>query len=131
MDRLVIEQTESTLGVDFDPREGLLAMRGESYPENAFKFFTPVLDWLENYLAGLTRGARVNVEMDIVYFNSSSSKALMNVFDYLEAAARGGVNVAVTWRYHEENEIAQDCGEEFAEEMSACAFDMAAYKGAS
>ena len=131
MERLVIEQTESTLGVDFDPGSGRLALRGESYPENAFKFFSPVLEWLEKYLADLKPGARVSVEMDIVYFNSSSSKALMNVFDTLEASASAGVGVAIAWRYHEENEIALDCGEEFAEELSACAFDMVPYGGAS
>lgn len=131
MNPLVIEQTESTLGVDFDPGHARLVLRGESYPENAFKFFTPVLAWLEQYLAGLGPGAKVGVEMDIVYFNSSSSKALMNVFDTLEAAARTGVEVSIDWLYHAENEIALDCGEEFAEELTACAFDMKAYGGAS
>ncbi len=127
MERLVIKQTGSTLGVDFDPHNAVLAMRGESYPENALKFFTPVLEWLDAYFSQLRAGADVRVDFDIVYFNSSSSKVLMNVFDALDEAAVKGINVDILWRYHEENEIAQECGEEFGEELSAAHFAMLAY----
>ena len=128
MDRLFIEPTESTLHVDFDPQNGTLAMRGESYPENAIKFFSPILDWLKQYLGGLQAGARVLVNMDIVYFNSSSSKALMNCFDAFDDAARRGVRVDIAWHHHEENEIAKECGEEFGEELEAASFTIRPYK---
>jgi hypothetical protein len=59
MDRLVIERTASTLGVDFDAQNATLSMSGESYPENALVFFSPVLAWLETYLAGLKPGSEV------------------------------------------------------------------------
>ncbi|MBG0774909.1 MAG: DUF1987 domain-containing protein [Desulfovibrionaceae bacterium] len=126
MQRLTIERTRSTLAVDFDP-QGVLRMHGESYPENSLKFFQPVLTWLEEFLAAAGPDRPLRADLDIVYFNSSSSKALMNFFDMLDEAARGGAPVTVVWRYHEENEIARECGEEFAEDMEAVCFEMAPY----
>ncbi len=68
--------------------------------------------------------------MDIVYFNSSSSKVLMNIFDALDDAARKGVGISIIWRHHVENEIAMECGQEFAEELSAACFEMRPYQDA-
>lgn len=131
MKRLFIEQTVSTLGVDFDPQTATMILRGESYPENAFKFFAPLLEWLNVFLSGLESGVKVTLDIDIVYFNSSSSKALMNVFDMLDAAAKGGVEASIFWRYHVENEIARECGEEFQEELGHARFEMVPYEDAS
>ena len=131
MERLVIGQTASTLGVDFDPQNAILIMHGESYPENAFNFFTPITSWLDTYLESLEPGAEVRMDLDIVYFNSSSSKVLMNIFDALEEAASEGINVSITWRHHIENEISEECGEEFAEELNAARFELLAYEDES
>lgn len=128
MKPLLIQQTQSTLGVDFDPAQGLLTLRGESYPEDALKFFTPVIHWLAAYLVDLGNGDAVNVDMDIVYFNSSSSKALMNIFETLEDAAVRGVEVNITWHCHKENEVARECGEEFREDLCQAKFFMALYE---
>ena len=127
MEHLLIEQTVSTLGVDFDPLSSVLSMRGESYPENAPSFFSPILSWLENYLESLEDGTEVLVDLDIIYFNSSSSKVMMNIFDLLDDAARKGVGVRIVWRYHLENEISEECGREFAEELTAAGFEMKPY----
>ncbi len=129
MERLVIEQTSSTLGVDFDPESSTLIMRGESYPENALKFFTPIVEWLDAYFDRLHDNDRVRVDLDIIYFNSSSSKVLMNIFSLFDAAARRGIAVSIVWRHHVENEIAQECGEELGEDLVAAAFSMVSYEG--
>ena len=51
------------------------------------------------------------------YFNSSSSKILMNLFDMLNRAAIEGTPVTINWRYHEDNDVALECGEEFMEDL--------------
>lgn len=127
MEPLVIDQTDSTLGVHFAPPSGTLVMRGESYPENALKFFAPIFEWLQLYFSSLEAGSSVTVDLDIIYFNSSSSKVLMDLFDTFDAAAADGITVAIFWRYHEENEIAQECGEEFGEDLDHASFSMIAY----
>ena len=127
MKHLHIEPTRSTLAVDFNPDQGTLVMRGESYPENALNFFTPVLAWLEKYLDSGLPASGLTLDMDIVYFNSSSSKAFMNLFDLLESAAGSGLRISINWRYHEENEVACECGEEFAEDLRNVDFRLEPY----
>ncbi len=131
MERLAIEPTDATLLVDFDPETAILMLRGESYPENANKFFTPVLEWLDDYFSSLDAGEKVTVDMDILYFNSSSSKALMNLFDAFDTAARQGLKLQILWRYHVENEIAQECGEEFGEDLDTARLTLCPYEDKS
>lgn len=124
MHDLFIKAAKSTPAVEFRA-DGNLSLRGESYPEHAVKFYEPVLAWIRDYLDAMP--APLVLTMDIVYFNSSSSKILMNLFDMLEEAAGDGKDLRVLWRHHEENEIAQECGEEFKEETRALRFDLQSY----
>ncbi len=64
------------------------------------------------------------IDMEIIYFNSSSSKALMNLFDLFEEAAQSGKQIQINWRYHEENDTALECGEEFKEDLEAVEFNL-------
>jgi hypothetical protein len=99
-----------------------LEIKGESYPENSATFYSPMLEWLSAFLQQ-AEGA-VHVDIELIYFNSSSSKILMNFFDMLDEAAQKGVQVSVSWKYHEDNDIALECGEEFQEDVEHVAFDL-------
>lgn len=125
MQDLIIKGAKSTPAIEFRAEEGMLSIRGESYPEHAVKFYEPVLQWIREFLE--TQTLPLHLTMDIVYFNSSSSKILMNLFDMLEESAAGDREVQVVWRYHEENEIAQECGEEFKEETQFLRFELQPY----
>jgi hypothetical protein len=123
MQAFVREQTKSTPWIKFDPAQNILEIKGESYPENSAKFYSPMLEWLEAYLQEVDEGP-VYVDIELVYFNSSSSKILMNFFDLLEDAAQGGLQVNIEWKYHQDNEIALECGEEFEEDLEHVAFHL-------
>ncbi len=125
MQELIIEATKSSPQIHFDPAGHVLEMSGESYPENAAKFYAPVFDWLGRYLAGLGE-EQVTVNLAISYFNSSSSKALMNLFDMFDEACRTGRRITVNWRYDPDNETAQECGEEFKEDVCDLPFNLVA-----
>lgn len=123
MERLFIEATKSSPMVRFDPDAGLLEITGKSYPENASKFYAPIFSWVQDYLPkALDRPTRM--ELEIVYLNSSSSKIFLNLFDLLDEAAKKGADIEINWRYHEENETALECGEEFAEELRTASFNL-------
>jgi hypothetical protein len=123
MEPYCTEPTKSTPLIRLDPNAHVLAFKGECYPENAARFFGPVFSWLKEYLASEdTPDILVNMEM--IYFNSSSSKAFMNFFEMLEEAALNGKDIVVNWRYHEENESALEAGEEFGEEVPALTFNL-------
>lgn len=129
MENLFIAASKSTPEVRFDAQANLLEMKGESYPENASKFYAPLFAWLETYFEQVSIQTQVVISFEIVYFNSSSSKALMNIFDLLAAAAAGGRQVVINWRYHGENESALECGEEFSEEMEGVVFNLVEIDG--
>lgn len=123
MENLTVEATKSTPAIFFNAQEGILEIKGKSYPENAAKFYAQVFDWVRSYLES-TDKTRVRLILEIVYLNSSSSKALLNLLDMLDGSATNGREVVITWRYHPENETALECGEEFKEDLESAIFNL-------
>lgn len=128
MKKIIVESGERTPYVEFDfPRRHLL-MRGESYPEDAAAFFGPLLQSLRNFIDEPDGGA-VIMDLEMSYFNSSSAKALMNLFLMLEKAAQQGVPVTINWRYHEGDDTIQESGEDFAEDFEKACFNLCPIAG--
>ncbi|SDU22548.1 DUF1987 domain-containing protein [Desulfobacula phenolica] len=123
MDTLYIEATKSSPFVKYNIESNTLEITGECYPENAVKFFSPVFEWLNTETKKLDTPV-LTVNLNISYFNSSSSKALMNFFDMLEEAYDNGKKIKVNWIYMEENETAEECGEEFQEDLETLPFNL-------
>ncbi|MFH0822061.1 MAG: DUF1987 domain-containing protein [Pseudomonadota bacterium] len=123
MENLVLHATKSSPSIHFDAQSGTMEIKGKSYPENTSKFFAPVLEWLGQYLEFSDKRPIV-VELELTYLNSSSSKAFMNLFQLLERATRNGKEIVVNWHYHEENETALECGEEFREDLDGVTFNL-------
>ena len=62
--------------------------------------------------------------MDIVYFNSSSSKLFFDLFDIVEEAQEEGHTITVNWLYDAENENALEAGEDFKEDFESLDFNL-------
>jgi hypothetical protein len=116
MNDLKIEGSQSTPAISSDYAAGVLEMRGDSYPENSFELFSPVLDWIEAYLRDGDRPLTLNLQL--LYLNTSSVKAMMDIFDILEEAHGKGRKVAVNWYYDEQNERVAELAEEFKEDCT-------------
>lgn len=116
MNQLSIEATQSTPSVQADWEAGVLRMGGDSYPENSYEFFGVVVDWIERFLAGSGRALRL--ELRLMYMNTSSVKAMMDILDMLEDAHRGGRNVQVLWYHDPQNERVADLAAEFREDCT-------------
>ncbi|HRY14819.1 MAG: DUF1987 domain-containing protein [Candidatus Competibacteraceae bacterium] len=129
MDKLIIEATRSSPALEFDAETGRLSIKGESYPENAAAFYAPVFAWLKEFLAGLASGAAVQVDLQILYLNSSSTKVMLNFLDLLEQAAQSGASVTVNWHYDPDNEAILECGQDLSEELEAVMFNMVGQTG--
>lgn len=125
MENLFIEKTNSTPGINFEADSGLLNIKGESFPENVAKFYAPVLNWIREYLQYTKQ--EMKMEFDIVYFNSSTSKVFMTIFDLLEQEVAYGKKISVVWRCDQDNEIAVECGEEFKEDINLLPFNIEVY----
>ena len=116
MENLSIPATTSSPQVQGDAAQGLLCISGESYPENTFAFFKPILAWITDCLAG--EAGPFTLELRLSYLNTSSIKCLMDLLDELEEAHRSGRSVTVKWFYDAENDRALDLAGEFKEDLS-------------
>ncbi len=81
MEPLTIEGTAKTPNVKFDAAQGLIEIKGRSIPENSIEFYKPLVDWLEEYGKGPSSLTKVNIQLE--YFNTSSSKCIIDVFNKL------------------------------------------------
>jgi hypothetical protein len=116
MKDLNIAGSQSTPSVLSDGAKGTLTLRGDSYPENSFELFGPVIQWVDEYLT--TRGEPLALILELQYLNTSSVKAVMDIFDLLEGAHATGRAVSVTWYYDTRNERVGELAEEFKEDCT-------------
>lgn len=116
IDDLCIPGTQSTPDIRTDGTAGRLHMQGDSYPENTLELFGPVISWVERYLN--TAGKSLTLELRLMYLNTSSIKAMMDIFDLLETAHANNRDVAVNWYYDSRNERVAELAEEFKEDCS-------------
>jgi hypothetical protein len=128
LQELFIEKTQSTPSVHFSAQSNLLRVAGESFPENSAKFYSPVIGWLREYLPAL--GAQPAIaEFEIIYFNSSTSKVFLTIFEMLEEAVKNGKDITVNWICDEKNETAIECGDEFKEDLTELPFHIVISQG--
>ncbi len=113
MSPLTIEGTPKTPRIHFSPAEGNFEISGKSIPENSIEFYQPVYDWLDQY--SKEPGKNTPVKIQLEYFNTSSSKCLLDVFRKLETLQKSGKsNVTITWMYEEEDEDMMEAGDDYA-----------------
>ena len=115
MPSLDIPMTSSSPQIRYNPDTMTLSMHGESYPENSFEFFDPVLAFVREILAENTT---LLFDIDVSYMNSSSTKCVLDLLDLMEEAAAKGNAVSVQWQYDVDNPRALDLAEEFREEVT-------------
>jgi hypothetical protein len=100
--------TSKTPSVRFVAAEGHLEIKGRSIPENSLEFYKPLIEWVENY-ASLGK-EDTNVHIQLEYFNTSSSKCLLDLFKKLEAL---GKKVTIHWYYEQDDEDMLEAGEDY------------------
>ena len=102
METIIREGTPKTPYVRLDGDNGLVEIKGRSIPENSVEFYKPMIDWLEKY--GASPGAQTSVNIQLEYFNTSSSKCILDVFKRLELIHKKGNQVEINWYYEEDDE---------------------------
>ncbi|MEA3456240.1 MAG: DUF1987 domain-containing protein [Campylobacterota bacterium] len=123
MKNLHIEETKYTPQIDLNAETGLLRFSGKSYPENTFDFYQHTMNWITEFFKQ-ERKIKSTLEMDIVYFNSSSSKLFFDLFDIIEEAQEEGNTITIRWLYDGENENALEAGEDFKEDFESLDFNL-------
>ncbi|MBF0429327.1 MAG: DUF1987 domain-containing protein [Magnetococcales bacterium] len=118
-----INETERTPKILFDLDNNHLSISGESYPENVFEFYHEPIRQLSDHLSAL-HGASLTLEMNFIYFNSSSTKIFMKLFDLMEQTAKQGNRVEIHWYYEKEDENMREMGETFSEDLQHVHFHL-------
>lgn len=113
MTDLQLQATNTTPRIDLPSKGGEGWIEGNCYPENAFAFFEPVMSWLRNFRKD--GGTRMTVNIKLDYFNTSSSKCLLDLFQLLQDANAEGTQFRVSWLYCQDDPDMRDNGEEFAQ----------------
>jgi len=115
METIDKQATNSTPAICFDPDTHILRISGESYPENSFDFYAPVIVWLKVNLPEL---AEFTLDISVNYMNSSSTKCILDIMDIMETAYNRGVITRIIWRYDHDNPRSYDMAEDFSEEVT-------------
>ena len=119
MENFYLSETPKTPEIECKFEEGKLFISGRSIPENSIEFYKPLFDWLDRYITEPRDHTEVNVKLE--YFNTSSSKCLVEVFRRLEKIHRqenNTSNVKINWYYEEDDEDMEESGEDFKEIIS-------------
>jgi len=124
MKDLKIEATNRTPDIFFDSEKDILEIKGKSYPSNVSDYYMPIFTWLREYLKQLDDRRVFTVNIELLYFNSGSSKVLLELFLLLEKAAFRGKTISVNWVYHEDDEDNLEYGEEFQADLQFLAFNL-------
>ncbi len=111
MEKVVIEGTPKTPTINFDMVSGYLEIKGRSIPENSIEFYKPLVEYLERYAQKPQGSTNVNIQLE--YFNTSSSKCILDVFKKLEAIHKGGSTIIINWYYEQDDEDMLEAGEDY------------------
>ena len=113
MEALYLEETDETPGIKLDSEKNIFEFSGKSLPEDVATFYNPILDWLDNYSKNLNDMTEVVFRLD--YFNTASSKMILDVLLKLEEFQESGKSVKVKWYFAEDDEDMEDAGSEYSE----------------
>ena len=128
MENLSIPPSDRTPGVELSFDTQTLKFSGESYPENAAKFFDPVIAWIEEFI-GAGNDRTIVADFELTMFNSSTAKFLMNIFDILDDGAAGEQSITLNWRFHESNDIIEEFMEDLQEDYSGITIVFVPFSG--
>ena len=111
MEPISFEGTPKTPTVNFNADTGIIELKGRSIPENSIEFYKPLVDWLEEYKENAQPMTKVIIQLE--YFNTSSSKCILDVFKKLEAVHKAKNPVEIHWYYEEDDEDMLEAGEDY------------------
>lgn len=113
MEVIKILGTDDTPAIMLDTANEIFEIAGRSLPEDVASFYEPVLAWLTEY-AGKPNSKTV-FNFKLTYFNTASSKILLDILMKLEEIHSAGHEVLVKWYSPEDDEDMQEAGEEYAD----------------
>jgi hypothetical protein len=111
IEKIVVPATQKSPAVNMDFDKGIFEIRGRSIPENTVEFYKPIIESLEKYSKNPKEETILHIQLD--YFNTSSSKCVLDIFKRLEAIHKSGHKLTINWYYEEDDEDMMEAGEDY------------------
>ncbi len=111
MRNLIIEPTSKTPKIILNADVNVFEISGRSIPEDSVGFYRKVIDWIDDYAKN--PNPKTNFKFQLEYFNTSSSKCLLDVFRRLEKMYKSGHQIEITWCYDADDEDMKETGEDY------------------
>ncbi len=108
MENLLIESTKKTPEVSFNT-DGKIRISGRSIPEDASRFYEDLYEWIYYYCQNPAETTIVDVNLE--YFNSGSSKALLHILRALADVTKNDHKLTINWYYEEGDDDILEKGE--------------------
>jgi hypothetical protein len=109
--RIEIRERDDSPYVKLDASEGYCIISGKSYPPDVSKFYEPLIEWLDGLKNTKIKDLTFNFKLD--YYNTASSKMMLDMLYKLEEISQTGTKIVVNWYYPDDDEDMLDAGEEF------------------
>jgi hypothetical protein len=115
MEKIVIEPTTETPKVILDKENNIFEFSGNSLPENVATFFTPIIEWFDEYAQKPNKETKIIFNFE--YYNTSSSKMILKLLETCRGIHRDGYNIEVHWHYMDDDEDMIEAGEDYSENI--------------
>jgi len=83
--------------VNFDVETGKCEISGESYMEETYKFYLPLITWIKQHIE--TKNQEIELIIKLIYLNTSSTKCILDMLEVLKDYQDKGGDVKVIWYY--------------------------------
>lgn len=113
MEVLRVEGGEDRPEVILDKENNIFEISGRSIPEDVTEFFNPILDWLDVYAQEPLEETVFNFKLE--YYNTASSRLLLDVLLKLEDIYKDNHKVFVNWYYPQNDGDIEDGGKDYFE----------------
>lgn len=97
--------------VNLNASNGQCQISGESYLEDTDEFYNNIINWLEAYINEVKKP--LTFDFRLTYFNTSSSRSILNVLRVLKKYEDKGGSVTVNWYYPEDDESIAEEAEDY------------------
>jgi len=88
--------------VNFNVDTGVCSIEGESFMENAKEFYEPINEWLIEFNKENPK-TKITLKIELSYYNTSSSKAIFELFYILQKFQDKGSDVEIYWFYNQDD----------------------------
>ena len=113
MEPINIKGAQDTPEVILDKENNVFKMEGKSFPADVGIFYKPIIDWIDDYSESPLDKTTFILKMD--YFNTASSKVILDILYKLEDMSLDGKEILVKWYYPDDDEDMMETGEEYDE----------------